>query len=535
MRIEHTGNPVCVDRKVVTENDTETVYCAYSSDGFEIARAICDGYRFRFNQHRSLRKRYGDKKDENGHMLKDDTNLIPLGDTVSDFTDAQAREMFPFLAFIPAFVLHAAERKENQDWNAAIRRRKTKKKRGKNPGKMPRFRSKHSSDLTFVCYRTNGSANNAVFKKTGKSSGFVEITGRNYKGMFEKGKSRWGLRFYIRFPKKLPAYTSIEVNLTTMSLVFVNEPQPLTRPETFQGVGIDRGGVIAAVDSDGETYMPECDKLQLLEKRANYYQTELSKIRSRAEKTGGKEYMRKVMEGRNYRDLKQKFAYTSERIANIKRSENQKNTTQIIKNTGFVVLEDLRVDDMTRKGGKRKKGMNRSFLQFSPSQFTEFLEYKTWKAGGLLVYVNPAYTSQRCSECGYTDKKNRESQAVFRCAGCGFSCNADKNAAKNIYQLGCVLLEFYADDIDILMNSVGVVDTAPVTSQGIRLKTYSWDRLRNGNGLVIRLATPSEVSEDFYRRKQTGLFSRCDNDSDVTDRPVMTAVKDSAIYGNPLP
>ena len=536
MRIEHTGNPVCLDRVVVAEKDTETVEYKYSTDGFEIARAMCDGYRFRFNQHRSLRKRYGDKKDENGHTVKDDTNLIPLGDTVSDFTDAQARKEFPFLSFMPSMVLHAAGRKENQDWNAAIKRRNTKKKQGKNPGKMPRFKSRKTADLRFVCYRNNGNTTNAVFTKTGKSSGFVEITGKNYKGMFEKGKSRWGLRFHIRIPKKnIPAYTSVHVNLTDMTLVFVNEPQPLTRTDTFTGVGIDRGGVISAVDSDGEDYTPRCDKLQLLEKRATFYQTEMSKMCSRAEKKDGKEHMYKVMKGRKYRELKEKFAFTSERIANIKRSENQKNTTRIIQNTHFVVLEDLPVASMTRKGGRRKRGMNRSFLQFSPSQFASFLEYKTFKAGGLVVYVNPSYTSQRCSECGYTGKENRESQAVFRCRDCGFSCNADTNAAKNIYQLGCVLIEFYADDIDTILNSVGVVDTAPVTSQGVRLKSYSWDKLRNGNGLVIRLDTPSEVSEDFYRRERTGLSSRCDNDSDITDHLVTDAVKDSAGNGNPLP
>ena len=380
MRIEHTGNPVCLGSMPNTETDTETSEYVYSTDGFEIAHAICDGYRFRFNQHRSLRKRYGDKKDENGHTIKDDANLIPIGDTVSDFTDSQARKEFPFLAFIPATVLHAAERKENQDWNASIKRRNTKKKQGKNPGKMPRFKSRKTDDLTFVCYR--GGANNAVFTKTGKSSGFVEITGRNYKGMHEKGKSSWGLRFHIRFPKKIPSYTSVVINLTDMTLVFVNEPEPLTRTDTFTGVGIDRGGVISAVDSDGEDYTPDCDKLQLLEKRANHYQTEMSKMRSRAEKKGGKEHMYEVMKGRKYRELKEKFAFTSERIANIKRSENQKNTTRIIKNNYFVVLEDLRVADMTRKGGKRKRGMNRSFLQFSPSQFASFLEYKRGKLAG---------------------------------------------------------------------------------------------------------------------------------------------------------
>jgi len=35
---------------------------------------------------------------------------------------------------------------------------------------------------------------------------------------------------------------------------------------------------------------------------------------------------------------------------------------------------------------------------------------KTNTKGGL---VNPAYTSQTCSNCGYVDKKNRKSQAAF--------------------------------------------------------------------------------------------------------------------------
>ncbi|MEU1408553.1 zinc ribbon domain-containing protein [Streptomyces sp. NPDC005728] len=48
--------------------------------------------------------------------------------------------------------------------------------------------------------------------------------------------------------------------------------------------------------------------------------------------------------------------------------------------------------------------------------------------------VNPAYTSQRCSACGFVTENNRESQAVFRCkaAGCGHREHADVNAAKNI-------------------------------------------------------------------------------------------------------
>ncbi len=43
-----------------------------------------------------------------------------------------------------------------------------------------------------------------------------------------------------------------------------------------------------------------------------------------------------------------------------------------------------------------------------------------------------AYTSQTCSCCGYTDKKNRKDQARFECLWCGKKLHADVNAARNV-------------------------------------------------------------------------------------------------------
>ena len=57
-------------------------------------------------------------------------------------------------------------------------------------------------------------------------------------------------------------------------------------------------------------------------------------------------------------------------------------------------------------------------------------EVRIPKAGW--VRIKPHYTSQRCSACGHVDGKSRESQAVFRCTACGYACNADINAARNI-------------------------------------------------------------------------------------------------------
>ena len=43
-----------------------------------------------------------------------------------------------------------------------------------------------------------------------------------------------------------------------------------------------------------------------------------------------------------------------------------------------------------------------------------------------IIYVNPAYTSQTCPNCGFVAKKNRDYQArQFRCQHCGFTTNDD--------------------------------------------------------------------------------------------------------------
>jgi len=49
-----------------------------------------------------------------------------------------------------------------------------------------------------------------------------------------------------------------------------------------------------------------------------------------------------------------------------------------------------------------------------------------------VVKINPEYTSQRCSKCGFIHKDNRPTQSKFKCLHCGFKENADYNASQNI-------------------------------------------------------------------------------------------------------
>lgn len=74
-----------------------------------------------------------------------------------------------------------------------------------------------------------------------------------------------------------------------------------------------------------------------------------------------------------------------------------------------------------------------SFLKNWPYyDLQQKIEYKAKEKGIEVIYINPQYTSQRCSKCGYIHKENREVQSKFLCQSCEFETNADYNAAKNI-------------------------------------------------------------------------------------------------------
>ena len=83
-------------------------------------------------------------------------------------------------------------------------------------------------------------------------------------------------------------------------------------------------------------------------------------------------------------------------------------------------------------GQSAKKSLNRKLRLSALSQLGEFLNYKARLSGGQVVEVDPKNTSRRCSSCGHVAQENRESQAVFLCKACGYSDNADHNAAINI-------------------------------------------------------------------------------------------------------
>ena len=150
-----------------------------------------------------------------------------------------------------------------------------------------------------------------------------------------------------------------------------------------------------------------------------------------------KSYLSKKIKGSNAsRKLQTKIQRKQKYLNDLKTDFLNKLVDYLIKNHDCVILEDLNIRNMIKNEGDRKRTFNRLMTMIPMYGFRRKLQYKAKLAGKYCVVVNPAYTSQMCSECGNVDKKSRKSQSEFECTSCGFSANADLNAAFNIHNAG---------------------------------------------------------------------------------------------------
>jgi putative transposase len=123
-------------------------------------------------------------------------------------------------------------------------------------------------------------------------------------------------------------------------------------------------------------------------------------------------------------------ARVHERIANRRSNFCHQESRRLVNRFDIIVVEDLAVNQMVHHHCLAK-----SIQDAAWSQFTAHLAYKAAYAGRQYVAVNPAYTSQDCSQCGHRQKKTL-AERVHQCICCGLTLDRDHNAALNILSLG---------------------------------------------------------------------------------------------------
>lgn len=183
-------------------------------------------------------------------------------------------------------------------------------------------------------------------------------------------------------------------------------------PIDVQGViGVDFGIKHLAVTDDGETFSG--DGVETVRRRYNRHRRDLQRAGSKS----AKRRLQKI------RMKESGFKKATNHVISKRLIDKAKGTVSLI------ALEDL---EGIGKRTTARKGQRSRVKGWAFHQLRSFLEYKALRAGVPIILVDPAYTSQQCSRCGYTARNNRRSRDAFECRHCEFALPADHNAALNI-------------------------------------------------------------------------------------------------------
>jgi putative transposase len=156
-------------------------------------------------------------------------------------------------------------------------------------------------------------------------------------------------------------------------------------------VGIDVGVARFATLSDG-TMLESANSFRRYQDRLAFLQRRMS---------------RKKKFSRNWVKAKAQVQNLHHKIANVRRDHLHQASSTISQNHAIVVIEDLKVRNMSASAAgtpeapgrnvRAKSGLNRRILDQGWAEFRRQLEYKQAWRGGWVVAVPPQNTSRRCS------------------------------------------------------------------------------------------------------------------------------------------
>lgn len=105
---------------------------------------------------------------------------------------------------------------------------------------------------------------------------------------------------------------------------------------------------------------------------------------------------------------------------------------QVVAEGDLIVVENLKgLSHKTKLKRRLSKNIRRSIGSWNWKYWLRRLQMGTEDNRVVFRSTSPWNTSISCPSCGFADKRNRNRE-VFRCQKCGYTDNADINAARNI-------------------------------------------------------------------------------------------------------
>ena len=215
--------------------------------------------------------------------------------------------------------------------------------------------------------------------------------------------------------RALLAYRKGEVDLMYLKGTFyiaavcdVLEPEEMGIERV---IGVDLGIVNLAVDSDGTVYTGET-----IDRKRQRYQARQEGLQSHGT-----------------RSARRRLRHLAGKQARFQQDVNHTIAKRLVeraqRSAAAIALEDLTGIRQRVKARRQQRPRHANWGFF---QLRQYVAYKAALAGVPVILVDPRYTSQECNHCGHIAKGNRRTQERFSCQRCGYTTEADFNAAQNI-------------------------------------------------------------------------------------------------------
>lgn len=225
--------------------------------------------------------------------------------------------------------------------------------------------------------------------------------------------------------------TSVTIIVELSGKVYASltvEKTVTTKPKQSISVGIDLGLESFITTSSGTKIQPFNFSKNERSKTASM-DRKLSKMRTKLKKVGINPDT-----ASNYQAYKKKVAKHKTHIANKKKDQLHKLTTELVTKYDYIIVEDLNI-----RGMSKNSKLAYSIADASWATFVAMLEYKcAWYGKTFHKIGRFEPTSTVCSSCGTKHKEIVDSLAVrnWVCPNCGMGHDRDVNAALNILKVG---------------------------------------------------------------------------------------------------
>jgi len=204
-----------------------------------------------------------------------------------------------------------------------------------------------------------------------------------------------------------------------ISVTYEKQEKEFVDNGLYQAIDLGITNIITAVNSRGKF-------LQIKNKRPDkYWLPKIKKIQSRRDHCKKK--------SRKWNKLNKNMNKMKRKSANQIRDFQHKLSRKIVDNTkaNTIIVGDLAVKKMGRKGGVKKRGLNRAIQNTGTlGRFVRFLTYKAKIVGKRVKETSEYKTSKECCCCGKEWEMDL-SIRTMKC-DCGNEMDRDENSSVNI-------------------------------------------------------------------------------------------------------